>query len=376
MKDTIRILHMGDVHLDSPFSSLGVDKSESRRRELRGAFTSILYYAKEKNVDLVLISGDLFDDGYATGETVDLLCGQFAAQPDCHFVIAPGNHDPYTRGSLYASGKLPKNVHVFSSEGLQRFVFEDLNTEVYGWAFCSDTLTASPLAGKRADDNGRLHLVCGHCDMASPISKYCPVTREDVKKFGAHFCGFSHIHKTPEVLTEDGVTWTYSGFVEGRGFDECGFGGINYIEAQTSGDFAVKVMRLKTARRRYMWETLDVGGSGSLAEVAEKIDALIKEKKYADNTLLRVTLTGAVSPEIENTARLESAVRGLYLLEIDDRTSPTFDGGTLENDMTMRGELYRELLPALSDGDPAARSVAAAALKLGLAALEGRNVTE
>ena len=96
MKDKIRILHMGDVHLDSPFSALGVDESESRRRELRGTFTSILYLAKEKNIDLVLISGDLFDDGYATGETVELLCSQFAALPDCRFVIAPGNHDPFT----------------------------------------------------------------------------------------------------------------------------------------------------------------------------------------------------------------------------------------------------------------------------------------
>ena len=208
MKDKIRILHMGDVHLDSPFSALGVDKSESRRRELRGTFTSILYLAKEKNIDLVLISGDLFDDGYATGETVELLCSQFAALPDCRFVIAPGNHDPYTRGSVWTSGKLPKNVCVFSSETLQRFVFEDLNTEVYGWAFCADTLAVSPLAGKTADDNGRLHLVCGHCDMASPISKYCPVTREDVLKFGAQYNGFSHIHKTPEVVTEGGVTYS------------------------------------------------------------------------------------------------------------------------------------------------------------------------
>ena len=125
-----------------------------------------------------------------------------------------------------------------------------------------------------------------------------------------------------------------------------------------------------------MWETVDVSGAGSLNEVAEKIDARIREKKYTDDTLLRVTLTGAVSPELENTARLESAVRGLYMLEVDDRTSPTFDGGVLENDMTLRGELYRELYPMLSGGTPEERATAAAALRLGLAALEGRNVSE
>ncbi len=376
MKDTVRIIHMGDLHLDSPFSSLGVDKSEIRRRELRATFTSIIYYAKEVAADIVLISGDLFDDGFATAETAELICSQLASLPDCCFVIAPGNHDPYVRGSLYASKKLPKNVCVFSSEGLQRFVFEDINTEVYGWAFCSKSLSESPLAGKCADDNGRLHLVCGHCDMASPISTYCPVTRDDVVRFGAHYNAFSHIHKTPELCREGKVTWSYSGFVEGRSFDECGVGGFYFIEAKTSGDFALDVKRKNVARRHYEWEKLDVSGATSISDVAERIDACIKEKKYGEDTLLRVTLYGSVSPSVENLARLESAVRGIFMLEIIDETSPTFDSGVLENDMTMRGELYRELLPIFESGSAADRATAAEALKMGLAALSGRNITE
>ncbi len=367
---------MGDLHLDSPFSSLSVDKSEIRRRELRATFTSIIYYAKEVAADIVLISGDLFDDGFCTAETAELLCTQFASLPDCRFVISPGNHDPYVRGSLYESKKLPKNVHVFSGEGLQRYVFEDINTEVYGWAFCSKSLSESPLAGKCADDNGRLHLVCGHCDMASPISSYCPVTKEDVVRFGAHYNAFSHIHKTPELFSENGVWWSYSGFVEGRSFDECGVGGIYFIEAKTSGDFALDIKRKNIARRHYEWEKIDISGASDLAFVAEKIDARIKEKRYGEETLLRVTLYGAVSPSLENLSRLESAVRGIFMLEIIDETAPTFDGGVLEKDMTMRGELYRELLPLFESGSPMERATAAEALKMGLAALSGRNITD
>lgn len=376
MKDTIRIIHMGDLHLDSPFSSLGVDKSEIRRREMRATFTSIMYYIKEVAADIVLISGDLFDSGYATEDTADLLFKEFASLPDCRFVIAPGNHDPYTRGSIYASKKIPKNVCIFHGEGLSRYVFEDLNTEVYGWAFCSPSLKESPLAGRRVDENGRLHLVCGHCDMASPLSSYCPVTKDDVVRFGAHYNGFSHIHKTPEVCTENGVTWSYSGFVEGRSFDECGKGGIYYIEAKTAGDFALNIKRKNIARRHYEWEKIDISGAESLSDVAEKIDAVIKQKMYTEETLLRVTLYGSVAPSLENLPRLESAVRGLFLLEIDDKTSPTFDGGALKKDMTMRGELYRELLPLLEGGTPEERATASAALKMGLAALEGRSITE
>lgn len=376
MKDTVRIIHMGDLHLDSPFSSLGVDKSEIRRRELRATFTSIIYYAKEVAADIVLISGDLFDDGYATAETTELICSQFASLPDCRFVIAPGNHDPYTRGSLYMSKKLPANVCVFKNEGLQRVLFEDINTEVYGWAFCSKSLTESPLAGKCVDDNGRLHLVCGHCDMSSPLSTYCPVTKDDVVHFGAHYNAFSHIHKTPEVQSENGVTWSYSGFVEGRSFDECGIGGIYFIEAKTSGDFALDIKRKNIARRRYEWEKIDVSGAVDISDVAAKIDERIKEKKYGEETLLRVTLYGSVSPSLENVARLESAVRGIFMLEIQDETSPTFDAGVLERDMTMRGELYRELLPLLESGSSEERAAASEALKMGLAALSGRNIAD
>lgn len=376
MKDKIRIIHMGDLHLDSPFSSLGIDKSEIRRREMRATFTSIIYYVKEVGADLVLISGDLFDDGYASAETAELLCSQFASLPNCHFVIAPGNHDPYTKGSLYASKKLPKNVHVFNSERLSRFVFEELNTEVYGWGFCSSSLRESPLAGASPDQNGRLHLVCGHCDMASAISTYCPVTKEDVINFGARYNAFSHIHKTPELCSEGEVFWSYSGFVEGRSFDECGKGGIYFIEAETSGDFKLDIKRKNIARRHYEWEKIDVSGASTLSDVAEKIDAVIQKNHYSEDTILRVTLFGAVAPGIENITRLENAVRGIFSLEIEDKTSPTFDSGVLENDLTMRGELYRELLPLLTSGTPEERATAAAALKIGLAALEGRNITD
>ena len=376
MKDTVRIIHMGDLHLDSPFSSLGVQKSEIRRREMRATFTSIMYYIKEVCADLVLISGDLFDDGYATDETADLLIKEFAALPDCRFIIAPGNHDPFTKGGIYQTKKMPPNVKIFHNEGLSRYVFDDINTEVYGWAFCSSSHTESPLAGRRAEENGRLRLVVGHCDMSNPLSTYCPVTKDDIVRFGAHYNGFSHIHKTPQLQSENGVTWSYSGFVEGRSFDECGKGGIYYIEAKISGDFALNIKRKNIARRHYEWEKIDVSGASTLSDIAEKIDAVIKAKQYTEETLLRVTLQGSISPSLENLTRLESAVRGLFLLEIDDKTSPTFDGGVLEKDMTMRGELYRELLPLLSSGSAEERATASAALKMGLAALEGRNITD
>ena len=53
-------------------------------------------------------------------------------------------------------------------------------------------------------------------------------------------------------------------------------------------------------------------------------------------------------------------------------TLPLMDGGALAEDMTVRGELYRTLLPMMQNGSPEERRTAASALRIGLRALDGR----
>ena len=54
----LKILHTGDVHLDSPFSGLDPTSAEVRRNELRAAFTSMFHYARTEKVDMILIGPD------------------------------------------------------------------------------------------------------------------------------------------------------------------------------------------------------------------------------------------------------------------------------------------------------------------------------
>ena len=106
----LRIFHAGDVHLDTPFSRLDAERGEARRRDLRSTFTGMMLYARMKNCQLVLLPGDLFDDGFATKETVELLRREFESSPEIRFIISPGNHDPYRPGSVYTAKKFPENV--------------------------------------------------------------------------------------------------------------------------------------------------------------------------------------------------------------------------------------------------------------------------
>ena len=50
----MKIIHTGDIHLDSPFTSLNPIEAEKRRNALRAAFSSMILYAKTEKVELFL----------------------------------------------------------------------------------------------------------------------------------------------------------------------------------------------------------------------------------------------------------------------------------------------------------------------------------
>jgi len=50
----LKILHCGDLHLDSPFSGLSHDQSEARRQELRDTFTYMMNYAQTASLMMQL----------------------------------------------------------------------------------------------------------------------------------------------------------------------------------------------------------------------------------------------------------------------------------------------------------------------------------
>ena len=94
-KTRLRFLHCSDIHLDTPFTGLSADKSEERRRMLRASFVKMMQYVRDTNINIVLMSGDIFDVGYATNSTAELLIREFKNCPNTEFIIAPGKNDYY-----------------------------------------------------------------------------------------------------------------------------------------------------------------------------------------------------------------------------------------------------------------------------------------
>ena len=362
----LRILHTGDVHLDSPFSGLDPSFAEVRRNELRAAFTSMLHYAKCEKVDMILIAGDLFDAEFVTRETLALIKREFESVK-CPIVISPGNHDSVSESSVWRRGVFPDNTYIFTKDELDHFDFPHLGVRVWGWAFTSRTMETSPLNGKKAEGE-YINLLCAHGDLSSARSLSCPLTLRELEIFGADYAALGHIHNPKEYT--DRVA--YCGCLEGRAFDETGIKGA--VDVTIDGR-NVTARKVRFSKRRYECDSLDVYGAASNSELADRISSFIAGAHYGDDTILRLTLTGEVSSSFTvNTSVLESASDRVFALKVEDATLPMLGSEELKRDPTLRGEFYRVLEPALTSDDPKECARAAAALRVGLAAIAGENI--
>ncbi len=373
----LKILHTGDIHLDSPFSRLDARRAEIRRGELRAAFSAMMRFAREHAVDLILIAGDLFDNESVTRETVALLTREFSLFAG-KIVISPGNHDCITPGGVWEKTVFPDNVTVFREPTLTRLSFDDLQTDVYGCAFVSPERTDSPLTGERIADPSRINLLCLHGDTASPLSHYGPLTKAEILGFGAEYAALGHIHNPGEIVNTGSAAYGYCGCLEGRGPDEVGLKGAVLAEiTKNSGTSAVRTRRIRFCRRHYEQAEIDCTGADTLTAVESAVAAEITRRGFGEDTLLRVTLTGAVSPSlVVDTRALAARFPDLFDLTIRDRTTLQLTAGQFENDRTVRGAFYRAMLEKIENGSPEEREIAVRALRYGLAAIAGENISD
>ena len=99
---SVKIVHAADFHLDSAFGALSGEQARQRRRESRELLTRLANYVNQNGVDVVLLAGDLFDSDTTYRETLEALSDALGAMRARVF-IAPGNHDPYSAKSPYAT---------------------------------------------------------------------------------------------------------------------------------------------------------------------------------------------------------------------------------------------------------------------------------
>lgn len=352
----IKIIHGADFHLDSPFSGLTPERAAQRRGEQRELLNRLGPLAREKEADMVLLSGDLLDSERVFRETAQALRAALAAIP-CPVFISPGNHDFYSPRSVWAALDWPENVHIFTSGALERV--ETPEYTLWGRAFTAPRQDGCPLEGLTVPDDGKVHLACLHGDVDG-AGDYGPIPKADIAASGLDYLALGHIHQFSGLQRAGKTRWAYPGCPEGRGFDELGEKGILYVEAEP-GKTAAKFIPM--ARRQYEIITADVTGPmGALSAILEALP------DKTSHLICRLILTGeSEGVGLDNLKRaLDPEFYGLTIL---DRTRLPRDLWARREEDTLTGLFLREMWDKYQ-GSPDNELYQLAA-RCGLAALEG-----
>ena len=361
---SIKILHTADLHLDSAFEALSAGKAAIRRTEQRQLLSRLAELAIREQVDLVLMPGDLLDSDhtyYETGEDLIRCLSQIPAP----VVIAPGNHDYYSRKSPYAALEFPRNVSVFRSSDIQRVEPEGIPAIVYGAAFTdrhSDALLKDFHAERK---DGYYNLLCIHGEVTPGRSVYNPITEAQLSASGIDYAALGHIHSS-EGLKKAGSTWySQSGCPEGRGFDETGEKTVSLVTLREDG------YELETrciASRRY--ETLEVDVTASDPLLA--IHTMLPDDTAAD--IYRIILTGETgqSPDL---ARLYDNLSEMFFeLQLRDETRLRQSVWERAGEDTLRGLFLLRLREKYDTArDDSQKLLIEQAARWGLAALDNRE---
>ena len=122
---------------------------------------------------------------------------------------------------------------------------------------------------------------------------------------------------------------------------------------------------------------MDITGVTSQETLTARVKELIEKEGYGLDVLLRVRLTGRISPEVTlRPEKLKAYALGVFYLEVEDASVPLLGYEELKNDISIRGAFFRELLPLLESENEEERRTAADALRYGLAALDGDDVVD
>lgn len=352
-----KILHTGDLHLDSAFALLSPGLAKERRQGLRRMFSRIIDIANEKCVDALIIAGDLFDAYPIYPETENEVIRSLA-RAEMPVLITPGNHDPYTASSPYRTLTFPENVHIFTENHLSPFEIPSKKLRFYGAAYTSESFSEPLLRDFRVENDDFTNVVILHGNVGFP--GYVAVTPEEIGASGADYVALAHIHKPTELLRAGGTYYAYCGCAEARDFGEQYDTGVVILSMD---DGKVSFSRVSVSDVRYREITVN-------AETSDILSALPEPHGHE---ALRLHIVGECDkPNLDD---LRNTLSGRYFeLEVYDETTPPRNLWEGIGEDNLRGlflQKMRAMLDAAADEDEERKILLS--VKYGIDAIENRD---
>jgi DNA repair exonuclease SbcCD nuclease subunit len=200
-RKALSLLHMSDLHIGTE----AYDEAPFRGLE------SALAKAHEKQVDAILIAGDLFDSHRVPEETIDRVLNDLAAggRP---VIVLPGNHDAVLTQGLWL-GETPSGVTIMKESEGEMVLLEDLGLAVWGRPVYDHRPEFRPLEGMPPRPWSEWYVAMAHglfMEVPEEPPRSSPISPEEIGAATCDYLALGHVHAFRDV-SQNGVPAFYSG---------------------------------------------------------------------------------------------------------------------------------------------------------------------
>jgi exonuclease SbcD len=199
---SLKILHTSDVHLETDTFGSG-ERGVQLRDKVRTSFARVIDIANDRNADMLLIVGDLFDSARVTEEGLAFALGTIgrARMP---VVMIPGNHDAHDERSIYAGlapGTLPENLHLILEPDGKTLDFPHLAARIWGRALVEHSPDYRPLGGVPEPTEGVWNIALAHGFFMEEgeFERSSPITPGEIERSGYDYIALGHVHVFSDV---------------------------------------------------------------------------------------------------------------------------------------------------------------------------------
>jgi exonuclease SbcD len=368
----VKFLHTADLHLSKPFGFLPPAQAKERRRDQRATFGHIVDLAIERKVDIILFSGDVFDNPDPDPTDLEAVIQGFMRLSQNNIInfVIPGNHDYVHPNSFWHKMNID-GLHIFTDINWSSVDLPELGLTIYGSAYDVGKPNRRAFEGLNID-TGFKTIVMAHASYESfgtVMSSYHPFSAAELAELNASYTALGHYHKFNPLMNR--LSASYPGTPEGISFDTAESGSRYVIFGEIGNEIGTSIEPIQVNRKVMKSDELDCTSFQTEASLLDAI-RFICEK----NALIEIKLQGTMLPElIPIVAGIPDRFREScqYMSIVTNALSSAME--VSESDMTIRGRFYQYMMSQINETkDPHRATLLRKALELGIAALDGRRL--
>ena len=354
--ENVRVFQMRFIHISDVFLGYspdpGTDWSEDRTREIRETFQQVLKDCNEKEVQLLLIAGNLFAST-PTEEDLKWLDEQLLTLEHTRTLLLAGNADPIAPKAPLEQFMFESKTVVFPAGKTTNAYLKGVNTCVTGYSYRKEEEPGRILEGINPGRAGSYNilLACGG------TKGHMPFRKNVLAEKGFDYVALGGIRKPAHLLKN---RMAYSGSPEPLDQEDQGKHGYILGDITEEG---TKITWCPVAKRSYIRITFDLKPEYTdldLSQLAED-----RMMKLGHENIYSIVLRGFAPADMkQDFSRLN---RRFHVLGVYDQTlsESEMEHITVDNETNLMGRFVRQV----EDNLTAEKKIREKAVRYGMEAL-------